>query len=257
MLGDTLDSVMNYPLREALIDFLLGSRTAATVAHELSVLQQNYPKPFLYALMNLMGSHDRPRILNVLAGNDGSDIPRAQRTYHKLSQEERMVGALREHMMLRMIMSVPGMPCVYYADEAGMEGCADPFCRRTYPWGHENAEMLETYRRMIAMRRSHAELRTGECAYIAPCDAVLGVIRTISGGRDALGNPARNGCAVTLINRSARAVEVYLTCEELAGAQELFSEDGEAFHARAGAYSLPVKGMTGATFFTSRPEIKK
>ena len=257
VLGDTLDSVMNYPLREALIDFLLGSRTAATVAHELSVLQQNYPKPFLYALMNLMGSHDRPRILNVLAGNDGSDIPRAQRTYHKLSQEERMVGALREHMMLRMIMSVPGMPCVYYADEAGMEGCADPFCRRTYPWGHENAEMLETYRRMIAMRRSHAELRTGECAYIAPCDAVLGVIRTVSGGRDALGKPARNGCAVTLINRSARAVEVYLTCEELAGAQELFSEDGEAFHARAGAYSLPVKGMTGATFFTSRPEIKK
>ena len=133
VLGDTLDSVMNYPLREALIDFLMGRRTAGDVARTLSSLNQNYPKPFLYALMNLMGSHDRPRILNVLAGNDGSDIPRAQRALHSLTQEERMVGTLREHMMLRVLMSVPGMPCVYYADEAALEGCADPFCRRTYP----------------------------------------------------------------------------------------------------------------------------
>ena len=96
------------------------------VAKELSSLAQNYPKPFLYALMNLMGSHDRPRILNVLAGNDGSDIPRSQRADHRLSQEERMIGALREQLMLRFVFSVPGMPCIYYGDEAGVEGCADP-----------------------------------------------------------------------------------------------------------------------------------
>ena len=96
VLGDTLDSVMNYPLRDALIAFLMAQKDAAAVAKELSSLAQNYPKPFLYALMNLMGSHDRPRILNVLAGNDGSDIPRSQRADHRLSQEERMIGALRE-----------------------------------------------------------------------------------------------------------------------------------------------------------------
>ena len=166
VLGDTLDSVMNYPLREALIGFLMGRRTAGDIARELASLNQNYPKPFLYSLMNLMGSHDRPRILNVLAGNDGSDIPRAQRARHSLTQEERMVGTLREHMMLRVLMSVPGMPCVYYADEAALEGCADPFCRRTYPWGQEDQQMLAYYRRMIAMRKTHPELRTGECAYI-------------------------------------------------------------------------------------------
>ena len=141
-LGDTLDSVMNYPLRDALIAFLTGQKDASAVARELSSLAQNYPKPFLYALMNLMGSHDRPRILNVLAGNDGSDIPRSQRADHRLSQEERMIGALREQLMLRFVFSVPGMPCIYYGDEAGVEGCADPFCRRTYPWGHEDAQML-------------------------------------------------------------------------------------------------------------------
>ena len=250
VLGDTLDSVMNYPLREALIDFLMGRRTAGDVARTLSSLNQNYPKPFLYALMNLMGSHDRPRILNVLAGNDGSDIPRAQRAQHSLTQEERMVGTLREHMMLRVLMSVPGMPCVYYADEAALEGCADPFCRRTYPWGHEDGQMLAYYRRLIAMRKAHPELRTGECAYIAPDDDVFGVIRTICGGADALGKPAQDACAVTLINRSARAVDVYLTQEDVLGARELTAENGETLHARAGAFSLRIMGLRGMTYFT-------
>lgn len=250
VLGDTLDSVMNYPLREALIDFLMGRRTAGGVARTLSSLNQNYPKPFLYALMNLMGSHDRPRILNVLAGNDGSDIPRAQRAQHSLTQEERMVGTLREHMMLRVLMSMPGMPCVYYADEAALEGCADPFCRRTYPWGHEDGQMLAYYRRLIAMRKAHQELRTGECAYIAPDDDVFGVIRTISGGVDALGKPAQDACAVTLINRSARAVDVYLTQEDVLGARELTAENGETLHARAGAFSLRIMGLRGMTYFT-------
>ena len=249
VLGDTLDSVMNYPLREALIAFLMGRRTAGSVEKDLSALMQNYPKPFLYSLMNLMGSHDRPRILNVLAGNDGNDIPRDKRASHSLSQEERMIGVLRERMMLRMMMSVPGMPCIYYADEAGMEGCADPFCRRTYPWGDEDKQLLAYYRGMIAMRRANAVLRTGECRYIAPCDDVLGVVRMIHGGKDALGREAKNACAVTLINRSSRALDIYLTSEDLMGATELISDRDEVQSARAGAFSVRLAGMHGVTYF--------
>ena len=249
VLGDTLDSVMNYPLREALIGFLMGSIRAGAVVHSLQALQQNYPKTFFYSLMNLMGSHDRPRILNVLAGNDGSDIPRAKRAEHKLTTDERLVGTLREHMMLRAVMSMPGMPCVYYADEAGLEGCADPFCRRTYPWGNEDKDMLAYYRQMIAMRNNHPMLSTGECRYIAPCDDVFGVIRTIENGVDALGNPAKNGCAVTLINRSAHAIDVYLTSEELGGAVELLGDNGVEIDARAGAFTIHLQGMHGYTFF--------
>jgi len=249
VLGDTLDSVMNYPLREALIAFLMGRRTAGSVEKDLSALMQNYPKPFLYSLMNLMGSHDRPRILNVLAGNDGNDIPRDKRASHSLSQEERMIGVLRERMMLRMMMSVPGMPCIYYADEAGMEGCADPFCRRTYPWGEEDKQLLAYYRGMIAMRRANTVLRTGECRYIAPCDDVLGVVRMIHGGKDALGREAKNACAVTLINRSSRALDIYLTSEDLMGATELISDRDEVQSARAGAFSVRLAGMHGVTYF--------
>lgn len=249
VLGDTLDSVMNYPLREALIGFLMGRITAKQVVHDLSTLQQNYPKPFLYSLMNLMGSHDRPRILNVLAGNDGSDIPRVKRADHRLSDAERTLGARREQLMLRVMMSVPGMPCIYYADEAGLEGCADPFCRRTYPWGHEDAHIMEAYRSMIAMRHAHPELRTGECVYFAPGSDVLGVKRTISEGTDALGRPARNAAAVTLINRSVKPAYVYLTTGDMEGAMEIVSDSGELIHARAGAYTLRLDAMSGVTYF--------
>ena len=110
--------------------------------------------------------------------------------------------------------------------------------------------MIAYYRRLIAMRKAHPELRTGECAYIAPDDDVFGVIRTISGGVDALGKPAEDACAVTLINRSARAVDVYLTAEDVQGAQELTAESGETFHARAGAFSLRIMGLRGMTYFT-------
>ena len=254
VLGDTLDSVMNYPLRDELIAFLMSRKSAGAVARVLTSIMQNYPKPFLYALMNLMGSHDRPRILNVLAGNDGNDIPRDKRAEHKLSQEERMIGVLRQRMMLRMMMSVPGMPCVYYADEAGMEGCADPFCRRTYPWGDEDKQLLTYYRGMIAMRNSNAVLRTGECRFIAPSDSVLGVIRTITGGVDALGRKAKDACAVTLINRSARTANIYLTTEDLMGAQEIISDRDEVHHARAGAFCVTVAGMHGVTYFAQQSE---
>ena len=252
VLGDTLDSVMNYPLREALVAFLMGRKNAGAVQRELSALTQNYPKPFLYSLMNLMGSHDRPRILNVLAGNDGNDIPRDKRAEHTLSQEERMIGTLRQRMMLRVMMSVPGMPCVYYADEAGMEGCADPFCRRTYPWGDEDKQLLSYYRGMIAMRNKNMVLRTGECRFIAPCDDVLGVIRYIDGGADALGRKAADACAVTLINRSSRPIDLYLTAQDLMGATEIISDRDETHTARAGAFSVKLAGMHGVTYFAHK-----
>ena len=249
VLGDTLDSVMNYPLRDAMIGFLMSGKTAGVVARDLTALMQNYPKPFLYALMNLMGSHDRPRILNVLAGNDGGDLPREKRAAHALTQEDRMIGTLRQRMMLRFIMSVPGMPCIYYADEAGMEGCADPFCRRTYPWGAEDKQLLAYYRGMIAMRSKNQVLRTGECRFIAPCDDVLGVIRTISSGEDALGRKAKDACAVTLINRSSKTTLIYLPVEEMMGVQEILSDRDEVNQARDGAFSISLAGMHGVTYF--------
>ena len=165
-----------------------------------------------------------------------------------------MIGTLRERMMLRAVVSVPGMPCVYYADEAGLEGCADPFCRRTYPWGREDEKLVAYYRRMIALRRAHPVLRTGECRYVAPCSDVLGIVRMIEGGKDALGNPAQDACAVTLINRSAQGVDLYLTTADVLGARQIVSDTGEIFTERGGAFSVHLPGMRGTTYFAQPDE---
>jgi glycosidase len=56
------------------------------------------------------------------------------------------------------LMGYPGMPTVYYGDEAGVYGSADPDCRRTYPWGREDKELVEFYRQVIAVRQQHKQL---------------------------------------------------------------------------------------------------
>ena len=105
---------------------------------------------------------------------------------------------------------------------------------------------------MIAMRNKNTVLRTGECRFIAPCDDVFGVVRTIEGGVDALGRKAEDACAVTLINRSARTADIYLTTQELMGATEIISDRDETHAARAGAFSVKLAGMHGVTYFVQQ-----
>ncbi len=248
--GDTLDSVMNYPLREVLINFLLNRKTASESAHILRCLCSNYPKPFLYSLMNLLGSHDRPRILNILACHDGEDLERQDRANVHLSQDEKMIGALREHLMLRFIFSMPGIPCIYYGDEAGLEGCADPYCRRTYPWDNEDQNMLSFYRSMTALRREHRVLQTGEVSFLSPSSDVLGVVRTIQDGHDVFGKPARNITAVTLINRSSHSVSCYLPLSDLPGTAYLLTETGEKYLPQNDGFTIKIHSFRGLTLFS-------
>ena len=60
-----------------------------------------------------------------------------------------------------MTMTLPGMPCIYYGDEAGLVGYADPFNRGTYPWGREDAGLRECIRQMAALRSGNTALATG------------------------------------------------------------------------------------------------
>ena len=249
--GDTLDGVMNYPLREGLIDFLMGKKSAKATARALSCLLANYPAPFLYSVMNLLGSHDRPRILNVLAGCDGNDLPRGERGALRLTNEERMLGALREHLMLRFVLSMPGVPCVYYGDEAGLEGCADPFCRRTYPWGREDADMVAYYRRLIRLRKENPVLMTGECRVFSPCEDVLAVRRAFEGGKDVFGEARGDAVAITMINRSAQPVTVFLTKEDVQGREVLLSGTGAELLPTGGSFSVRVPGLRGITLLTA------
>ncbi|MDO4572271.1 MAG: alpha-amylase family glycosyl hydrolase, partial [Clostridia bacterium] len=75
--------------------------------------------------------------------------------------EAAALGFRRLILAAAIQMSLPGVPCVYYGDEAGMSGMSDPYNRAPYPWGRENAALLEAYRRLGGARASREALKTG------------------------------------------------------------------------------------------------
>ena len=199
--GDTLDSVMNYPLREAIIRFFTGKGTAHDLARLILSQQENYPVPFHYALMNLLGSHDRPRIINVLVGKDFEDIPYKERHTGKLSPGEYVLGKERFLKALQIICALPGTPCIYYGDEAGLYGGSDPYCRGTYPWDHEDKELKEEVKKIIAQRHASPALRTGKLSVMVSDNDTIHIIRTIEGGKDVFGQSFPNETKVIKVSR--------------------------------------------------------
>lgn len=200
--GDTLDGCMNYPLRDAILGFLLGSTDAWAFARALESQRENYPPQFLYACMNLLGSHDKPRAISVLAGLPDMEPPREERHPLQLQPEEYALGRARYLAALRFISALPGMPSVYYGDEAGLVGMADPYCRGTYPWGHEDKSLVESVQDILSSRP--AVCKTGFSAVYALNADLAVAVRWLEGGRDIFGE-RRHGpeLAVCAINRAS------------------------------------------------------
>lgn len=204
-LGDTLDCAMNYPLRECALEFMLAKIDAGEFARRVSSMAENQPKQFFYSNMNLLGSHDRARALAVLADVGDMEPERRLRRAFDLKPEEYARGKRRLIAAWNLICALPGMPCVYYGDEAGLYGMGDPFCRGTYPWGNEDKELIEAFRTAIQRRRHSRILQTGEMAFTACGTDVVIVERKISGGKDAFGNAAENGVLALAINRACES----------------------------------------------------
>ena len=207
--GDTLDSVMNYPLRDMAIDFMLGRITGNDFARRYLALAENYPRPALYALMNLMGSHDRPRIMNLMAGMD-PNMPREQQAQAAIPAYACGLAARRVTALWRLICAMPGVPCVYYGDEAGARGMGDPFNRGTYPWGYEDTRLYTYIYSALEVRRDSEALRRGYVDVFAPCDDVVAVVRRLPEGCDYAGQPSHEENFMAIINRSMSAVTVCL-----------------------------------------------
>ena len=147
--GRQLDSVMNYPLSEAIISFVKGGDAPYLLETVLSILE-NYPLPAVHTLMNHIGSHDTARILTRLGTDDCGD--REWQSMRYLSEDERSLAKQRLLAAVALQFTLPGVPSVYYGDEAGMEGFGDPFCRGAYPWGNEDNDILDFYRKMGKIR---------------------------------------------------------------------------------------------------------
>ena len=190
--GDTLDSVMNYPLREAVLAFFTFKIDAYALVRRIEAMRESMPPSFFYSLMNLLGSHDKPRAINVLADCGNMQPERRYRFPLELTKEQYERGKRRLIAAWTLICALPGMPCIYYGDEAGLTGMADPFCRKTFPWGREDEELTEKMREQSLKRRSSPALRTGDMRIYAESADALVVERFIEHGQDVFGNSAKD-----------------------------------------------------------------
>lgn len=163
LLGEKLDSVMNYPLRGAIIDFACKRIDAAGFAMRLMSLYENYPREAFYSLLNFLSSHDVARIITLLADCQLSkDLTKDEKAVFRLNRSQLDLAKKRLGNALLLLMTLPGVPCIYYGDEVGMEGYEDPFNRRTFPWQALDETILSLYKRMIKLRKDNRVLVTGE-----------------------------------------------------------------------------------------------
>jgi len=172
----TLDSVMNYPFQKAILDFLRGTDDGTAFRNRVLSVVENYPAQVLSCNMNLLGTHDTPRILTALV--DDFDGSREQLAVRKLDQRRLELARQRLFAATVLQFTLPGSPSIYYGDEAGMEGGKDPFNRRPYPWGREDTEILEHYRTLGQLRRGYEALRKGKLSFFASGGGRLGYTRS-------------------------------------------------------------------------------
>lgn len=199
--GAQLDSVMNYPFADCLIDFAVSGRSEGFNGR-IAEICENYPKPAVDCLMNHIGTHDTCRVLNRLATHGDYRNGCEGRYAGGLTDYQKEYGKKLLRLVAAMQFTLPGVPCIYYGDEAGLEGGEDPFNRGCYPWGNEDKELIEYFRMLGKIRKENPVFAQGSFEPVS----------------DALGCVAYARCGegqkiMTVANRNSHAIVYVLPGE--------------------------------------------
>lgn len=193
LLGGVLDSVMNYPLREFMLGFIKGGIDAFHLEKGIMTLYEHYPKHYFYSVMNMISSHDVERIKTLLDDFFPIDMPIDVRA-EKIREQVKALSLWQY--------TFPGIPSLYYGDEAGLTGGEDPDNRKPYPWGREESELVTWYQTIGGWRREHAALRTGSFKTHALHEDVFSFERWNQNGKDEFEDPTHDEHFLYIINRN-------------------------------------------------------
>ena len=179
--GREWDSVMNYDaFMEPVTWFLTGMQKHSDDYREdlfgnvnsfmgaMRYYMANFTLPSLQIAMNELSNHDHSRFLT----RTNKKVGRTNTLGPEAANMGVNKAVMREAVVIQM--TWPGAPAVYYGDEAGVCGFTDPDNRRTYPWGHEDKEMIEFHRDMIRIHKQNPEILTGSLKYITYDYNILG-----------------------------------------------------------------------------------
>ena len=197
LLGSQFDSVMNYPFANAILDFCRSGKAESFMSTVMQIVE-NYPKQCLDVMMNHIGTHDTERAITKIAGESCEYRDRQWQSCHSLGDKyEKGIGLLKCAVALQY--TLPGVPSVYYGDEAGLEGYKDPFNRGCYPWGNENRELIDFYKTMGKIRKENSVFQKG---YFFPVSSMLGCV--------AYRRHDENGNVMVIVNRNEHSISYRL-----------------------------------------------
>ena len=203
-LGSELDGVMNYPVRVGIIDYLCGKGTDK-LRYALTDVTANAPDRILHTQMNLLGTHDTQRILTILGGRSSEGKSNAELSVLRMSSEAREKAIKRLMTGYTILATLPGIPAIFYGDEAGLEGYSDPFNRMPYPWGRESKPLLEHYQRLGEIRKKNSVYKKGAFRLIHLTDALLVFARD-----------AKDYSYVTVVNNTHKDLAVHFDSQSYA-----------------------------------------
>ena len=175
--GSQLDSVTDYPIRNAIIDFVKYGN-ADFLVETVNTLYRNYPPHKLASVMNFLGSHDTERIATVLGGKEDMGESNEILAHRRMSEGERENALKLLTQAYLLLASLPGVPCIYYGDEFGMEGYHDPFNRKTFPTGAFNDKNIDFFKRVNAVRNGEELFKSTELSASVPQEGVAHIVRT-------------------------------------------------------------------------------
>lgn len=160
LLGDQLDGTMNYPFMNAIIAYVRDGDEKFFKDTVQSILE-NYPKETVYCLMNSLGTHDTVRIINALSDVRAHGWSKTHKLGYKLPDSEYAKAKKKLYLASVLQFTLPGIPSIFYGDEAGLQGFDDPINRRPYPWGSEDKEILMHYKKLGRIRRENRAVFSG------------------------------------------------------------------------------------------------
>ncbi len=178
--GRQLDSVMNYPTKNAIIDFVRNG-DCTFLYNTVTEIYATYPRCVCDCLMNILSTHDTERILTALAGPSAEGRSNTELSVLRLDAHARRRGVDLLKIASTLQYTLYGFPSVFYGDEAGIEGYRDPFCRMPFPWGREDPELLAHYRFLGKLRRAHGAFTGGAFRVTAHNGGLFAFVRENAG----------------------------------------------------------------------------
>ena len=172
LLGKGLDSVMNYPFTNAILKYVRFGNYE-TFTETIQEILTQYPEEVISSLMNSLSTHDITRAMTTLVG-DGIqeqndywvwDVPYTrdwQFSKDVLSKEKYAKAKKLLRIATVIQYFLPGNPCIYYGDEAGLYGYRDPFNRKCFPWDNIDQELHDFYVELGQVRKELTFLAEAE-----------------------------------------------------------------------------------------------